>query len=183
MNADTTLTLDELPGAPPIETLATGNGLPSQPEIPAVVLPTLGAGGASLTLSAREARALRRVLRPIKAARADSKSKDSDVARQALERQVILGAYVAGFFDGKGLNTVSLNPGFNSIYQSQVFAMVDPDAQLDEAIKNLEQLVSFAPTRIVPALIRWGIALIVVGVAAKTGGEALKEADKAEGNK
>ncbi len=66
MNADTTLTLDELPGVPPIETLATGNGLPSQPEIPAVVLPTLGAGGAS-TLSARGARAKAR-FRLIKAA-------------------------------------------------------------------------------------------------------------------
>jgi hypothetical protein len=134
---------------------------------PSVVLPLQPESRApvGIDLSASDRSTLRRAIGVLKAARADAKSTDTRVAREASQRLANILCYIAGFLDGKAVGTAGLNSGFQSILQSSLVVVTDPEAQLDELIKNLEAALEPGATRFWNIVA--GLGLIALGIALK----------------
>jgi hypothetical protein len=102
---------------------------------------------------------LRRAVDVVKAARADTHSFDAKVADAAKVRLGIALCYVVGFLDGAGAFT-PVNPGFENVFLSKLPAG-DPDAELDDFLKQLDSMISQSDdTRIAPLAILGGILAI-----------------------
>ncbi len=122
---------------------------------------------ANVTLSESDVSTLRRVLRVIKVARAEAKSQDQQVAREASLRLAQVLFYLAGFLDAKHVIT-GLDPGFQSVFQSSLEATIDPEKQLDNLQKSLADALEAGSTRLIPLIIIGiGLALTVAGVYLK----------------
>jgi hypothetical protein len=136
--------------------------------MPAPPVPTTttaqSSGEFDYSLSEGDVRTLRRALAVLKAARAEAKSQDGQVAADASRRVAHVLCYIAGYLDGKSAVT-GLNPGFQSIFQSSLVAVTDPESLLDEFEKSLEDALEPGATRILNIIIGGG--LILIGIALK----------------
>jgi hypothetical protein len=115
-------------------------------------------------LTESDVRTLRRALNGIKAARRAAKGDDRGQAAKASALLADLLCYVAGYLDARSAG-ISLNAGFQSVFQSSLVTMADPEAQLDEFEKSLEAALQPGGTRYWNIVA--GAALIAIGIALK----------------